>query len=131
MKILIKTLLIGCILLATQSLSAKEIQLLKLTNTNYLSKLLKSDKPVLVKFWASWCKPCRTMTPEYHKAAQALKGKVTFAEVNVDIQKQVAQVYRVHNLPTMILFKKNKIINKTVGSLSQNQIEAFVKNSLK
>ena len=131
MKTLLKLILLGSILLTTQSALARDNSLLELTNSNYLSKLLTSDKPVLVKFWASWCGPCKKMTPEYHKAAAAFKGKVTFAEVNVDRQKQVSQVYQIRSIPTLILFRKNKIINRTAGSLNKKQIEAFVKNSLK
>jgi len=131
MKTLSKLILLGSILLTTQSTLARDNSIIELTNSNYLSKLLKSDTPVLVKFWASWCKPCRTMTPKFHNAAKTFKGKVTFAEVNVDTQKQVAARYQIRSLPTMILFKKDKIINKTVGSLSQKQIEAFVKNSFR
>ncbi len=131
MKILSKLILLGSILLTTQSAIARDNSIVELTDSNYLSKLLKSDKPVLVKFWASWCRPCRRMTPEYHKAAHTFKGKVTFAEVNVDTQKQVAQRYQIRSLPTMILFKKDKIVNKSIGSLKQKQIEAFVKKSLK
>ncbi len=131
MKTLHKLILIGSLLLSTQSLMAKDNTIVTLTNSNYLSKLLTSDKPVLVKFWASWCGPCRTMNPKFHNAAKTFKGKVMFAQLNVDEQKQVAQRYQVRALPTMILFKKGKIINKTVGSLSQKQIEVFVKKSLK
>ena len=131
MKTLSKLILLGSILFTTQSAIARDNSIVELTNSNYLTKLLKSDKPILVKFWASWCRPCRTMTPKFHNAAKTFKGKVTFAEVNVDKQKQVAARYQIHSLPTMILFKKDKIINKTVGSLSQKQIETFVKKSLK
>ena len=131
MKTLHKLTLLGFILLSTQTAMAKDNTILTLTNSNYLSKLLTSDKPVLVKFWASWCRACRTMTPKFHSAAKTLKGKVTFAQLNVDEQKQVAARYQIRSLPTMILFNKDKILNKTVGSLSQKQIEAFVKNSLK
>jgi thioredoxin 1 len=131
MKIFYTLLLLGSIALSSTSLVAKEHSLLKLTNSNYLNKLLTSDKPVLVKFWASWCGPCKRMTPEYHKAAATFKGKVTFAEVNVDEQKQLSQIYQVRSIPTLILFKKNKIINRTSGSLNKKQIESFVKNALK
>ncbi len=131
MKIFYTLLLLGSIALSSTSLVAKEHSLLKLTNSNYLNKLLTSDKPVLVKFWASWCGPCKRMTPEYHKAAATFKGKIIFAEVNIDEQKQLSQIYQVRSIPTLILFKKNKIINRTSGSLNKKQIEAFVKNSLK
>jgi len=131
MKILHTLILLGLLLLSTQTLMAKDNSITTLTNSNYLSVLLKSDKPVLVKFWASWCRPCRTMTPKFHDAAKTFKGKVTFAQLNVDEQKQVAARYQIRSLPTMILFKKDKILNKTVGSLSQKQIENFVKKSLK
>jgi thioredoxin-like negative regulator of GroEL len=70
------------------------------------------------------------MTPKFHKAARTLKGKVTFAQLNVDEQKQVAQRYQIRSLPTMILFKKGKVVARKVGSLSQKNIEAFAKTAL-
>lgn len=130
MKRLHKLILIGSILLTTQTAMAKDNTIVTLTNSNYLSKLLTSDKPVLVKFWASWCRPCRTMTPKFHQAAGTFKGKVTFAQLNVDEQKQVAQRYQIRSLPTMILFKKGKVVARKVGSLSQKNIEAFARTAL-
>ena len=129
MKKSIKTLLIGCILLATQHLSANE-GLVQLTATNYLSTLLKSKQPVVIKFWAPWCKPCRKMTPEYKKAAQTFKGKVLFTELNIDTYPDISKRYSVRSIPTMILFKNGKIINRSTGSLKQKGIEAFVKSAL-
>ena len=129
MKILSKIILLGLVLLTTQTLSAKEAKLLTLTDANYMHKLLQNDKPVLVKFWASWCKPCRKMSPEFKKASKTFKGKVTFAEVNVDKQKQLSLKYSIHALPTMILFNKGRFIKKSKGSMKQNQIEKFVQSS--
>jgi thioredoxin 1 len=129
MKKLIKILLIGCTLLATQHLSANE-SLVQLNATNYLSTLLKSKKPVVIKFWAPWCRPCRKMTPKYKKAAKSFKGKVLFTELNIDTYKDVARRYSVRGIPTMILFKNGKIVNRSTGSLNQKAIEAFIKSSL-
>ncbi len=129
MKKIIKTLFIGCVLLISHNLFANE-ELLQLTATNYLSTLLKSKQPVIIKFWAPWCRPCRKMTPEYKKAAQTFKGKVRFTELNIDTYKNVANRYSVHSIPTMILFKNGKIINRLTGSLNQKGIETFVKSSL-
>lgn len=130
MKKLSKIILTVCLLLTTQNLSAGGNGLVELTATNYLSVLIKSKKPVLVKFWAPWCKPCRKMTPEYKKAAKSFAGKVVFAELNIDKYNNVSKIYGVQGIPALILFKNNKIINRTKGSLKQKRIEAFVKSSL-
>ena len=130
MKKLFKILLTLSILFTTQQLSAKSNQLKQLTARDTLSTLIKSKKPVLIKFWAPWCKPCRNMTPKYKKAAQKFTGKVVFAELNIDKHPSVASKYRVRSIPTLILFKNNKIIKRSTGSLSQKGIENFVNSGL-
>jgi thioredoxin-like negative regulator of GroEL len=70
------------------------------------------------------------MTPEYEKAARTLGNKVVFAELNVDKYQDVSRIYRVRSIPTMILFKNNRIIKRTSGGMGQKSIEAFVKSSL-
>ena len=130
MKKLYKILLTLSILFTTQQLTAKENRLFQLTASNTLSTLIKSKKPVLIKFWAPWCKPCRKMTPKYKKAAQKFTGKVMFAELNIDKHPSVASKYRVRSIPTLILFKNNKIIKRETGSLSQKGIENFVTSGL-
>ena len=131
MKILHTLLLLGAILFSTHTLSAKDHTLLSLTDANYLSTLLNSDKPILVKFWASWCRPCKKMAPNYTKASKAFEGKVSFAEVNIDTQSKVARAYDITSLPTIILFHKNKIIKQNIGLLTQKEIESFVTTALK
>lgn len=130
MKKLTTLLLFGAILFNTPALIAQDKNIVVLTDSNYLSTLLKSDKPTLVKFWASWCRACTVMTPEFDKASKSLKGKVNFASVNVDAQGQVASRYQIRSLPTIILFKKDKIIQQSVGSMSQAEIEAFIKSNI-
>ena len=70
------------------------------------------------------------MTPEYKKAAQTFKGKVLFTELNIDTYPDISKRYSVRSIPTMILFKNGKIINRSTGSLNQKGIEGFVKSSL-
>jgi len=130
MKKLLKALLLGAILFNTQILLAQNKNIVALTDANYLSHLLKSDKPTVIKFWASWCRACTVMTPEFDKASKALKGKVNFASVDVDAQGEVASKYQIRSLPTIILFKKDKIIQKSVGSMSQAEIEDFIKSHI-
>lgn len=128
MKKLYKILLTLSILFTTQQLSASQLK--QLTASNTLSTLIKSKKPVLIKFWAPWCKPCRKMTPKYKKASQKFTGKVVFAELNIDKHPSVASKYRVRSIPTLILFKNNKIIKRSTGSLNQKGIENFVNSGL-
>ena len=130
MKNFNKILLTLCLIFTTQQLSAKSNQLKQLTASNTLSTLIKSKKPVLIKFWAPWCKPCKKMTPKYKKAAQKFTGKVVFAELNIDKYPSVASKYRVRSIPTLILFKNNKIVKRSTGSLSQQGIEKFVTTGL-
>ena len=130
MKNFNKILLTLCLIFTTQQLSAKSNQLKQLTASNTLSTLIKSKKPVLIKFWAPWCKPCKKMTPKYKKAAQKFTGKVVFAELNIDKYPSVANKYRVRSIPTLILFKNNKIVKRSTGSLSQQGIEKFVTSGL-
>ena len=130
MKNFNKILLTLCLIFTTQQLSAKSNQLKQLTASNTLSTLIKSKKPVLIKFWAPWCKPCKKMTPKYKKAAQKFTGKVVFAELNIDKYPSVASKYRVRSIPTLILFKNNKIVKRSTGSLSQQGIEKFVTSGL-
>ena len=129
MKKIIKTLLIGSILLTTQNLLSNE-DLVQLTATDYFSKLMTSKTPVVIKFWAPWCRPCREMTPKYKEASKAFKGKVLFAELNIDTYPEIADKYGIHSIPTILLFKNNKIIKRSVGSLEEKAIEDFVKSSL-
>ena len=130
MKKLTKILLTLSILFTTQQLSAKSNQLKQLTARDTLSTLIKSKQPVLIKFWAPWCKPCRKMTPKYKKAAQKFTGKVMFTELNIDKHPSVASKYRVRSIPTLILFKNNKIVKRSTGSLNQRGIEAFVNSGI-
>lgn len=123
-------LLILVILLTTQQLTAQSNQLKQLTANNTLSTLIKSKKPVLIKFWAPWCRPCRKMTPKYKKAAQKFTGQVVFAELNIDEHPSVANKYRVRSIPTLILFNNNKIVKRSTGSLSQQSIEKFVHSGI-
>jgi len=130
MKKLTKTILLITTLFATQPLAAKSSTPVKLTSTNYLSLLIKSKKPVLVEFWAPWCKACKYTMPKYKKASKKFKGKVVFAELNVDSYADVAPRYGVRSIPTLILFKNNKIVKRLKGAQTQKEIETFVKNAL-
>jgi len=85
-----------------------------LTNKNFNS-VINSNKPVLVKFWASWCRPCQILEPRFEDVAKEYKGKIIFAKVNVDANVDIANRYYIRQLPTIVLFYKGQEIDRLTG----------------
>ena len=98
-----------------------------LTIENFENEVLKSDKPVLVDFWATWCGPCKMISPILEEIATEYDGKIKVAKANVDEEMQLAIEYKVEVIPTLFYFKDGKVIKKTVGVLEKNEI---VRNAL-
>ena len=99
----------------------------KLTKANFESEVLKSDIPVVVDFWATWCGPCKMIAPILEQIATEYEGKIKVAKANVDEEMQLAIEYKVEVIPTLFYFKDGKVIKKTVGVLEKNEI---VRNAL-
>jgi thioredoxin 1 len=74
--------------------------------TQWDEKVLNSDIPVLVDFWAEWCGPCRMVGPIVEQLAQSLKGKVTVSKLNVDQNQDIAEKYNIQSIPSLVLLKK-------------------------
>ena len=88
---------------------------LTITNENFETEVLKSDKPVLIDFWATWCGPCRMMSPVVDQLAEETDA-IKVGKINVDEQPELAQKYSVMSIPTVIIFKNGDIADKTVGA---------------
>lgn len=88
--------------------------------TNFESEVLKSDVPVLVDFWATWCGPCQMMGPVVEELAEELQGKVKFCKVNVDESGDLAQKYEVMSIPNFILFDKGEVKGQTIGAVGKD-----------
>ena len=86
-----------------------------LTMDNFEEEVIKSDKTVLVDFWASWCGPCRMLAPILAEIAEEYEGKVVVGKVNVDEEPLLAAQFRVSSIPTVVLFKNGKAINTLIG----------------
>lgn len=91
----------------------------ELTHDNF-NEIVKSDKPVLVDFWASWCGPCRMVSPIIDRIAEEYAGKINVGKVNVDNEGALAAEFAIVSIPTVILFKNGKEVQKLVGVRSED-----------
>ena len=93
-----------------------------LTKENFEAEVMKSEIPVLVDFWASWCGPCMMLSPVIAEIAEEFEGKIKVGKVNVDEQNELAMQYRVASIPTLLLFKNGEIAKTSVGFMPKNSI---------
>lgn len=93
---------------------------LEVNDTNFEEVVIKSDKPVVVDFWAEWCGPCRMITPIMEEISKEYTGKAVVAKCDVDNSPQVAAKYGIRNIPTVLFFKGGKIVDKQVGAVPKN-----------
>lgn len=102
---------------------------LTVTDSNFDSEVLKSDKPVLVDFWAPWCGPCIQLGPVIDQVADATVGKAKVAKVNVDESQQLAAKYRINSIPALLVFKggelKEQLHTRSKGDMVA-KLEALV-----
>ena len=89
------------------------------TNTNF-SELIQDSKLVIVDFWATWCGPCRMLSPILDEVEEEMAGKIEVVKVNVDDADEVAAQYRIMSIPTLLFFKNGQVVDKTVGAMPKN-----------
>ncbi len=97
-----------------------------LTSANFVENVLKSDKPVLVDFWATWCGPCRMIAPNVAKIAENHAADLVVGKVNVDEEADLAEEFGIRSIPTLILFRNGRPIAQSLGYKTAEQLEAFL-----
>lgn len=100
---------------------------MNITSENFEKEVLNSELPVLVDFWASWCGPCKMMTPIVEEIAKELEGKAKVCKINVDEEQNLAIKYGIMSIPTFLVFKEGKVISTKIGMQDKEELKLLIK----
>ena len=103
--------------------------MLEVTNANFESEVINSEKPVLLDFWAEWCGPCRVIAPAIEAIANE-REDIKVGKVNVDTEQKLAMDFAIDSIPTLIVVKHGEVAGKLVGLNSKTIVEAFINKSI-
>ena len=96
-----------------------------ITNTNF-QETIAGDKPVMIYFWATWCGPCRILSPTVDEIAEEYADRITVAKCNVDDAEDIAMQFRIMSIPTLIFLKNGEVVDKRVGVVSKDEIVSII-----
>ena len=100
------------------------------TDADFEEKVLKSELPVLVDFWADWCMPCKMIAPIVEELSTEYDGKIDFAKLDVDSNPSTAMTYGVRSIPTLLIFKDGKPVDQIVGAVPKGALKKKIDSAL-
>ena len=101
-----------------------------ITDENFDTEVLKSNKPTIVDFWAEWCGPCKMIGPILEELALEMDGKIEIVKVDVDNNRQTAMKYAIRSIPTLIIIKNGDVAAQHIGAASKAQLENFINQNI-
>lgn len=103
---------------------------LQLTDSNFDTEVLQSDKVSIIDFWAEWCGPCRAVGPVVEELAKEYEGKAVVGKVDVDANPAISAKYGIRNIPTILFIKNGEVVDKQVGAVPKSVLEQKLKAQL-
>ena len=95
---------------------------IEITDANFEQEVLKSDKPVLIDFWAVWCGPCRMVAPVVEEIASEYNGKLKVGKLDVDSNPEVSMKFGIRSIPTLMIFKDGKVVEQIIGAVPKRNL---------